>query len=446
MKRIINSIFLIIFATLLFSCKNTVDEQIPSVELKMPGTITNGRYALDNKRFSVELIQDDKVVSSNFAFSGEAVYFYLIDPGFYKLKIQVFDISDVENEYLEYFGESEQFEVVAGKTTDVTVTLKYVAEKKVDPEEPIDDDKDDDNKPEDPVDDDNTGDDVVIKINNFYKYDDSSSHIISNGKNRYINDYKISTDIAEGSTIVLNIKGTSKLPNLYAQFVPTDVNNNVHNLYFQHNSYYEFSLGEDNQSWEIILPINFVKFYEYAKVTGTSLVDNVPENSKYDTIQLFFDYDGEISNVDIFNQSLDVSMEIKVYTPEEKHLEFLRSVNYDDSTKYAYPYRFYIDYIIEKEEVEKLTYLNRYKFKINGTLKNEISDKTMVNLLKNDGSYGTPYSRAVSFNLKETNISSEFDFNYVDSVILQITVPCTKEKLPKHISIENFGYSFEEVD
>lgn len=446
MKRILNSIFVLIFITILFSCKNSFNEQIPSIELKMPGTITNSRYALDNKRFTVDLIQNDEIVTSDFALSGEAVYFYWIEPGFYTLRVQVFDISDVENEFLEYFGESEEFEVIRKETTDVTVTLKYVAEKKNELEDKIDEDKEDDNKPEEPIDDDNnTDENTVIKINNFYEYDDSSSNIVGE-KHRYVNDCKLSTDIAEGSTIVLNIKGTSKLPNLYAQFVPTDTDKKVHHLYFQHNSYYEFSLGEDNQSWEIILPINFVKFYKDAKVTGTSLVDNVPANSKYDTIQLFFDYDGEISNVDTFNQSLDVSMEIKVYTPEEKHLEFLRSVNYDSSTKNDYPYRFYVDYIIEKEEVEKLTYLNRYKFKINGTLKNEISDKTMVNLLKNDGSYGTPYSGAVSFNLKETNTSSEFDFNYVDSVILQITVPCTKEQLPKHISIENFGYSFEEVD
>lgn len=441
MKRILNSIFVLIFITILFSCKNSFNEQIPSIELKMPGTITNSRYALDNKRFTVDLIQNDEIVTSDFALSGEAVYFYWIEPGFYTLRVQVFDISDVENEFLEYFGESEEFEVIRKETTDVTVTLKYVAEKDTDNEDEIkDEDKNEDNDPID-EDDDNTDDDVFIKIGGFQKYDNSVTKLSINGV-RYFCNYKVPTEIQEGSTIVLDIKGTTKLSNFYAQFVPTDTDNNVHNLYFQHNSYYEYSLGDDNNSWELILPLNFVKFYESASVSP--FVDEVPDGSKYDTIQFFFDDSRNFSDDELntFNKNVDINVKMEIFTPEKKHLEFLRSQNYDDSTKQLYPCRFYVDYIIGSDEVAGLTPGNNYKFEVDGTLVNNISDTTNVNLIKNDGSWEPPYSSAVLFNLKETNTSSEFQFNYVQDVLLQITVPCTKDQLLKRVYIDNFEYKY----
>lgn len=127
MKKLFNSCLLILSLFVMFSCSNLLSDSSNYGELSLILPSFNSARAAENinsLEFTVAIKnRDTNAEIQNKGFSGQEMSFEL-EPGFYSIKIAAYYSSTPEE--ILYEGEASNVEIIAGKTTSTSITLKYL--------------------------------------------------------------------------------------------------------------------------------------------------------------------------------------------------------------------------------------------------------------------------------------------------------------------------------
>lgn len=127
MKKLFNSCLLILSLFVMFSCSNLLSDSSNYGELSLILPSFNSARAAENinsLEFTVAIKnRDTNAEIQNKGFSGQEMSFEL-EPGFYSIKIAAYYPSTPEE--ILYEGEASNVEIIAGKTTSTSITLKYL--------------------------------------------------------------------------------------------------------------------------------------------------------------------------------------------------------------------------------------------------------------------------------------------------------------------------------
>lgn len=447
MKRFLNILSLTAALFILFSC-NLQNEEQPSLTttlgFTMPGKITtnadSGRgpsnsteivtnsteivstgSIFDNKNYDIKLYKKSLLVSMQCVKSGNKAYFYDVEPGDdYAIFVFVYELTDTEKTVPLKVG-------ISGNTADITddtteEMLMQRAKFSV-----------------------SAGEVTNVKINWITRASGGSTNENILGgfiedeytDGRYRSNYympeNLKNSLEVGATIVFKVKGTVSFPELYVQLgVMNEAKDTVNTLADQFNAHYSLPIQKGSaEYWEIVLPLNDIQLKKEVTV-GDTVYQN---NGSYNTVQFFFDDEGEEYIDGIESAIGDISFTYEIISAESSYVELVKDINYDGSTSNIYPYRFVYDYVLNDDEMLNIKESSGRSFElsVSGTINNEKALPVSVQLLNSDYQL---YGNNTKFTWTATDNSMTGSYNSaIDNtkLILQISVPFAEGASRVHI-------------
>lgn len=444
MKRFLNILSLTAALFILFSCnlQNEEKTSLTTIGFTMPGKITananSGRgpsgsketvastgSIFDNKNYDIKLFRKSVPVSIQCVKSGNKAYFYDVEPGDdYAIFVFVYELTDTEKTVPLRVG-------ISGNTADITDdTTEEILMQKANFSV-------------------RAGEVTNVKINWINMVpDDSTDVCILSGfcedsytPGRYRSDCvmpdNIKNNLEVGATIVFKVKGTASFPELYVQLGVMDkTTGTVNTLADQFNAHYSLPIQKGSADyWEIILPLNNIQLKKQVVVGDTTY----QAEGSFDTVQFFFDDESDNYIGDIDSDIGDITYTYEVISAESSYVELVKDINYDESTKATYPYRFVYDYVLNDQDMAyiKESAGRSFELSVNGTINNEKQLPVSVQLLNSDYQlYGdnTKFTWTATDNSMTGSYRSAFDNT---KLILQISVPF--EESASRVYIKNFN-------
>lgn len=133
------SILMLILMTVFVSCYNLIEKsEMGNISITIPSraatsTDTNTSIDIDSLEFIITITNyETKDVINDIGLKGKT-YYYELNPGFYDVVISAYLPSDSKT--FLYEGKYEKVEIIAGKTSDIFITLKKKIEEPENPEE-----------------------------------------------------------------------------------------------------------------------------------------------------------------------------------------------------------------------------------------------------------------------------------------------------------------------
>ena len=157
-KNFFSTILIVFLMSLFFSCSSLFEKpEMGNISITLPSRAvtsadTNTSIDIDSLEFTITITNyDTKKVITDIGMKGKT-YSYELSPGLYDIVISAYLSSAPKN--VIYEGKYEKAEIIAGKSTDVFITLKKVI---AEPDEPeIPDEPENPDEPEDPKEEFNT--------------------------------------------------------------------------------------------------------------------------------------------------------------------------------------------------------------------------------------------------------------------------------------------------
>lgn len=170
-KNFFSTILIVFLMSLFFSCSSLFEKtEMGNISITLPSRAvtsadTNTSIDIDSLEFTITITNyDTKKVITDIGMKGKT-YSYELSPGLYDIVISAYLSSAPKN--VIYEGKYEKAEIIAGKSTDVSITLKKVLAEPDEPENP--------DEPEDPKEEFNTW---TIDISDI----DGDGYIANNSK------------------------------------------------------------------------------------------------------------------------------------------------------------------------------------------------------------------------------------------------------------------------
>lgn len=280
-KNFFSTILIVFLMSLFFSCSSLFEKpEMGNISITLPSRAVTSAYTntsidIDSLEFTITITNyDTKKVITDIGMKGKT-YSYELSPGLYDIVISAYLSSAPKN--VIYEGKYEKAEIIAGKSTDVFITLKKVI---AEPDEPeIPDEPENPDEPEDPKEEFNTWTiDISDIVGDGYIADNSEY-----GDERYCyyqsGAFDISSCFKDGlpkKDDVLNLKWKGKC------------DSNIQNLHFlvvdySYNTNWMYLISEEDR----LTPVKQnIKADEEFEINYSVKLLETPKN----TVKIYFSY------------------------------------------------------------------------------------------------------------------------------------------------------------